>query len=202
MQKTVVCVTGALGFIASWLVKFLLHRGYIVKASVRDLNDPKKVAHLLALDGASERLQLFKANLLEEGSFDAAIDGCDGVFHIASPFHDPRNDPQAELIDPAVKGTLNVLKSCAKSPSVKRVILTSSFASVGFNGKPLTPDVMVDETWWTLPDFCKETKVFVSIGAETFPNSTFPWVDVKDVANAHILAFENPLASGRYCLVE
>nr|XP_027101299.1 cinnamoyl-CoA reductase 1-like [Coffea arabica] len=133
----------------------------------------------------------------------------------------------------------------------KRVILTSSFASVGFNGKPLTPDVVVDETWWTLPDFCKETKSWYILaktlaedeawkfvkendidmvainpamvigpllqptlntsgavilnlinGAETFPNSTFPWVDVKDVANAHILAFENPLASGRYCLVE
>ncbi|XP_071910184.1 phenylacetaldehyde reductase-like isoform X2 [Coffea arabica] len=146
---------------------------------VRD--DPKKVAHLLALDGASERLQLFKANLLEEGSFDAAIDGCDGVFHIASPFHDPRNDPQAELIDPAVKGTLNVLKSCAKSPSVKRVILTSSFASVGFNGKPLTPDVMVDETWWTLPDFCKETKSWYILAKTLVEDEAWKFVKENDI---------------------
>ena len=57
-------------------------------------DDPKKVEHLLALDGAKERLQLFKANLLEEGSFDAAIDGCDGVFHTASPFYHTVTDPQ------------------------------------------------------------------------------------------------------------
>ncbi|CDP21030.1 unnamed protein product [Coffea canephora] len=57
-------------------------------------NDPKKVEHLLALDGAKERLQLFKANPLEEGSFDAAIDGCDGVFHTASPFYHTVTDPQ------------------------------------------------------------------------------------------------------------
>ncbi|XP_027078350.1 phenylacetaldehyde reductase-like [Coffea arabica] len=249
-MKTV-CVTGASGYIASWLVKFLLQRGYTVKASVRDLNDPKKVEHLLALDGAKERLQLFKANLLEEGSFDAAIDGCDGVFHTASPFYHTVTDPQAELIDPALKGTLSVLGSCAKSPSVKRVVLTSSIAAVAFNGKPRTPDVVVDETWWSLPEFCKQMKLWYVLsktlaedaawkfvkekgldmvtinpamvigpllqptlntsaaailnlinGAETFPNSSMGWVDVKDVANAHILAFENPSASGRYCLVE
>lgn len=57
-------------------------------------DDPKKTQHLLKLDGAKERLQLVKANLLEEGSFDAAVDGCDGVFHTASPFFHATNDPQ------------------------------------------------------------------------------------------------------------
>ena len=66
---------------------------------------------------------------------------------------------QADLIEPAVKGTLNVLKSCAKFPCVKRVILTSSMASVAFNGKPLTPDVVVDETWFSDSAFCVSNKV-------------------------------------------
>lgn len=57
-------------------------------------DDPKKTEHLRALDGATERLHLFKANLLEEGSFDAAIDGCEGVFHTASPFYHAVTDPQ------------------------------------------------------------------------------------------------------------
>lgn len=61
-------------------------------------DDPKKTEHLRALDGATERLHLFKANLLEEGSFDAAIDGCEGVFHTASPFYLAVTDPQVHSI--------------------------------------------------------------------------------------------------------
>lgn len=66
---------------------------------------------------------------------------------------------QAELIDPAVKGTINVLRSCAKVPSVKRVVLTSSMAAVVFNRKMLIPGVLVDETWFSDPLFCEESKV-------------------------------------------
>ncbi|XP_024972626.1 cinnamoyl-CoA reductase 1-like [Cynara cardunculus var. scolymus] len=246
-----VCVTGASGYIASWLVKFLLQRGYTVKASVRDPNNPKKRDHLLKLDGAKERLHLFKAELLEDGSFDAAIDGCEGVFHTASPFYHAVTDPQAELIDPAVKGTLNVLGSCAKTSSVKRVVLTSSIAAVAYNGKPRTPEVVVDESWFSDPDFCKEAKMWYVVsktlaedaawkfakekgfdmvtinpamvigpllqpvlntsaeaianllkGSQTYANASFGWVNVKDVAYAHIQAFEIPSATGRYCLVE
>lgn len=62
------------------------------------LGDPKKTEHLRALDGASERLQLFKANLLEEGSFDAAVDGCECVFHTASPFYYSPVDPQVHTV--------------------------------------------------------------------------------------------------------
>ncbi|KAB1226398.1 Cinnamoyl-CoA reductase 1 [Morella rubra] len=214
-------------------------------------DDPKRTNHLVELDGAKERLHLFKANLLEEGSFDAAIQGCDGVFHTSSPFYNDVKDPQAELIDPAVKGTLNVLKSCAKSPSVKRVVLTSSIAAVAYNGRPRTPDVVVDETWFSDPEICKAVKQWYVVsktlaeeaawkfskeegldmvainpamvigpllqptlntsagvisnlanGAQVFPNLSFGWVNVKDVANAHIQAYEMPSASGRYCLVE
>ncbi|CAK9160511.1 unnamed protein product [Ilex paraguariensis] len=156
----VVCVTGASGYIASWLVKMLLDRGYTVKATVRNLSDPKRTAHLLGLDGAKERLHLFEANLLEEGSFDVAVDGCEGVFHTASPVILSATDPQAELIDPAVKGTLNVLTSCAKVSSIKRVVVTSSMASVRFNRKPLNPDVVIDETWFSDPVFCQESKLW------------------------------------------
>ncbi|KAH7679264.1 Cinnamyl-alcohol dehydrogenase protein [Dioscorea alata] len=251
MSGKVVCVTGASGFIASWLVKLLLDRGYTVKATVRDLGDPKKTEHLRALDGASERLKLFKANLMEEGSFDVAVDGCECVFHTASPCFVNSADPQAELIDPAVKGTLNVLGSCVKFPSIKRVVVTSSVAAVNFNGRPRTPDVIVDETWFSTAEFCERAKLWYPLskilaeecawkfskdngidiviinpsmvigpilqptlnssvaiilnlinGASTYPNSTYGIVNVKDVALAHVLAFEVPSANGRYCLAE
>ncbi|MED6172988.1 hypothetical protein PIB30_055171 [Stylosanthes scabra] len=247
----VVCVTGASGFIASWIVKLLLQRGYTVRATLRDPSNPKKVDHLLKLEGAKERLHIFKADLLEDGSFDSAIDGCDGVFHTASPVMlRVVNDPQAELLDPAVKGTLNVLQSCAKSPSVKRVILTSSISAVVFTDRPLNPDVVVDETWFSDPDICSKLERWYSlsktlaedaawkfankngidmvcispsmvagpllqpevnesvepilsiINGAPFQNKAFGWVNVKDVAIAHIHAYEIPTASGRYLIVE
>ncbi|KAK8546533.1 hypothetical protein V6N12_027312 [Hibiscus sabdariffa] len=226
----VVCVTGASGYIASWLVNFLLQRGYTVKATVRDPSDPKKSEHLLALDGAKERLHLFKAELLDEGAFDSVVDGCVGVFHTASPLYLNIKDPQAEMVDPALKGTLNVLRSCAKVPSIKRVVLTSSIGAVVFNGRPLGPDIVVDETWFSDPNYCEKSKkgtlesfvcqcffclsalptVNTSVdqilklinGPETYPNTTYRLIDVRDVANAHVLAFENSSAHGRYPLIE
>ncbi|KAL7174180.1 hypothetical protein ACSBR2_033438 [Camellia fascicularis] len=250
-QGKTVCVTGGSGFIASWLVKLLLQRGYTVRASVRDPSDPKKTEHLLALDGAKERLHLFKGNLLEEGSFDSMVNGCDGVFHTASPCFVTTSDPQKELIDPALNGTLNVLGSCTKSPTVKRVVLTSSMAAVECIGRPRTPNEITDETWFSDPEFCKENKLWYHLsktlaedaawkfakekcidmvvinpsivigpllqptlnassaailelinGSLTYPNGSYGWINVKDVANAHIQAYEIPSASGRYCLVE
>lgn len=70
---------------------------------------------------------------------------------------------QAEIIDPALKGTLNVLTSCAKVASVKRVVFTSSTAAVVYNGNPLTPDTVVDETWFSDPKFCEDSKVLLNI---------------------------------------
>jgi nucleoside-diphosphate-sugar epimerase len=157
MAETI-AVTGASGFIAAWMLRTLLEKGYNVKASVLDLNDPKEVDHLVALDGAKERLKLFKANLLDEGSFDELIEGADGVFHMASPFFFETKNPQVELLDPALKGTLNVLRSVAKTPSVKRVVLTSSEAATTFNYTQLRPDLVVDETWWSDVDYLTENK--------------------------------------------
>nr|GEZ20827.1 putative bifunctional polymyxin resistance protein, ArnA [Tanacetum cinerariifolium]GFA14339.1 putative bifunctional polymyxin resistance protein, ArnA [Tanacetum cinerariifolium] len=75
-EGKVVCVRGASGFIASWIVKLLLARGYSVHATVRSLGDQKKTEHLFALDGAKERLSLYEANLIEDGSFDSAVKRC------------------------------------------------------------------------------------------------------------------------------
>lgn len=126
-----VLVTGATGYVAGWLVKNLLDAGLTVHAAVRDPDNADKVAHLKELaDSAPGTLQLFKADLLDEGSYTEAMAGCSVVFHTASPFILSFDDAQKDLIDPARKGTLNVLDSVNKTDSVKRVVLTSSCAAI------------------------------------------------------------------------
>jgi uncharacterized protein YbjT (DUF2867 family) len=71
------CVTGGTGFIASHLIRALLAAGHTVRATVRDPSDEPKVGFLWELEGADERLQLLRADLLVEGSFDSAVSGVD-----------------------------------------------------------------------------------------------------------------------------
>jgi len=106
-----VAVTGASGYIAGPIINLLFERGYQVKASVRSLSDPTKTSHLKTLFPS---LQLFEADLLKEGSFDEAFKDCDFVIHTASPFQLQVSDPQKDLVDPALKGTLNVLNAVKK----------------------------------------------------------------------------------------
>nr|GMC96968.1 dihydroflavonol 4-reductase [Ipomoea batatas] len=89
-----VCVTGAAGFVGSWLVMKLLQRGYIVHATVRDPGNIKKVKHLLELPKAEGNLKVWKGVLEEEGSFDEAIAGCEGVFHVAAAVNFASKDPE------------------------------------------------------------------------------------------------------------
>uniref|UniRef100_A0A0E0M2U7 NAD-dependent epimerase/dehydratase domain-containing protein n=1 Tax=Oryza punctata TaxID=4537 RepID=A0A0E0M2U7_ORYPU len=151
-----VCVTGGGGYIGSWLVKLLLSRGYAVHATLRDPCDPKN-AHLKQLDGASERLNLFKADVLDSGELSAAVAGCEGVFHVASPVP---ADKILEVMGPAVKGTLNVLEVCS-SKKVQKVVVVSSTAAVHYNpnwppGKPK------DESCWSDRNICMEKKEWYS----------------------------------------
>ncbi|XP_068636929.1 tetraketide alpha-pyrone reductase 2-like [Aristolochia californica] len=149
------CVTGGTGFIAAYLVKRLLEKGYVVRTTVRDPENVEKVGFLWKMDGAKERLKIFKADLLVKGSFDDAVAGVDGVFHTASPVMVHYDDNiQATLIDPCIKGTSNVLTSCSKTSSVKRVVLTSSCSAIRYrdDATEISP---LNESHWSDPEYCK-----------------------------------------------
>ncbi|CAO2182474.1 unnamed protein product [Urochloa humidicola] len=108
----IVSVTGGSGLIGSWLVRLLLTRGYTVHATVKNLQDEGETKHLRALDGAGARLRLFQMDLLDPASIRLPVDGARGVFHLASPVILHRTqDPEKELVEPAVKGTLGVLRA-------------------------------------------------------------------------------------------
>ncbi|KAL8152030.1 hypothetical protein V2J09_021838 [Rumex salicifolius] len=151
--KGKVCVTGASGFVASWIVKRLLSSGYYVVGTVRDPGDDKKLAHMWKLEGAKEMLQLVKADLMVEGSFDKAIMDCDGVFHTASP---------AEILEPAINGTLNVLRSCKKNPRLKRVVLTSSSSTIRIRSD-IHPNIPLDESVWSSVELCETFQVWYAL---------------------------------------
>ncbi|CAM0901999.1 unnamed protein product [Alopecurus aequalis] len=148
-----VCVTGAGGFIASWLVKLLLEKGYTVHGTVRNPDDIAKNEHLRVLEGATERLTLFPADLLDKESLTAAFRGCEGVFHTACPVTD---DPE-KMIEPAVNGTRNVISAAADVGGIRRVVMTSSIGAV-YMGPGRSPDEEADETCWSDLEFCRNTK--------------------------------------------
>jgi dihydroflavonol-4-reductase len=228
-------VTGANGFIASHVVELLLAKGHRVRGTVRSARKEKSRAGL----------ELFEAELLAEGAFDRAAEGCDAVIHTASPYVLDAKDPQKDLVDPAVQGTRNVLSACEKAKSVKRVVVTSSMAAI--TDQPESDHVLTEADWneksslernpyyysktlaekagW---DFVEKEKprfdlvtinpflvigpslgssintsnqLFVDLLAGTYPgvmNLTWGFVDVRDVAEAHVRAVEKASAKGRY----
>ena len=130
-----VLVTGATGYIAGWVVKNLLDKGITVHAPIRNLSNKEKRAHLDELaENSSGQIKYFESDLLIENSYKEAMEGCELVIHTASPFVMDSKDPQKEVIDPALIGTQNVLKTVNEVESVKRVVLTSSVAAIYGNG--------------------------------------------------------------------
>ncbi|KAJ8761557.1 hypothetical protein K2173_004333 [Erythroxylum novogranatense] len=155
-EKKRVCVIGGTGFAASLLLKLLLEKGYAVNTTVRDPDNQKKISHLRDLQGLGE-LKIFRGDLTDEECFDAPIAGCDIVFHVATPVNFQSEDPENDMIKPAVQGVHNVLKACAKSQTVKKVILTSSAAAVSINTLSGNGLVM-DENNWTDVEFLSSAK--------------------------------------------
>ncbi|CAD6241779.1 unnamed protein product [Miscanthus lutarioriparius] len=229
-EKELVCVTGAGGYIGSWVVKELLQRGYRVRGTARDPADSKN-AHLLALEGAKERLTLCRADVLDRDSLHAAFAGCHGVFHVASPVS---NDP--ELVPVAVEGTRNVI-NVAADEGARRVVFTSSYGAVHMDPNR-SPDTVLDETCWSDYDFCKRTENLYccakmmaeitateeaaargcswpcrrSTSAPTTSRATSwapsapsptpsPPTSTSATSRAHVLAYERPSACGRYLCI-
>jgi nucleoside-diphosphate-sugar epimerase len=146
-----VLVTGGSGFIASHTILQLLAAGYKVRTTVRNLSREGEVLVMLRNGGAEpgEQLSFVAAELMTDAGWPAAVSGCEYVLHIASPFPSQVPKDENELIVPARDGALRVLRA-SRDAGVKRVVLTSSFAAIGYGhterAEPFT------EKDWTNPD--------------------------------------------------
>lgn len=147
-----VLVTGGTGFIAAHCILQLLDAGHQVRTTVRDLKREPDVRAMLkqgGYAGTADRVALFAADLTSDGGWPQAVAGCDDILHVASPFPPGAPRHEDELIIPAREGALRVLRA-ARDAGIKRVVLTSSFAAVGY-GHPqqTTPFTEAD---WTDPN--------------------------------------------------
>ncbi|EFJ13136.1 hypothetical protein SELMODRAFT_123171 [Selaginella moellendorffii] len=246
-----VAVTGAGGFIGSWIVRILLDRGYQVRAAVRDPHDELKLAHLKQLPGAPDRLTTVKLDLSSSSAIEASVQGCDGVFHVACAMAAKlTRDPHAEIVQPIVDGTVNLMRACS-SAGVTRVVLTSTIGTMYLD--PSRGDsAPIDEQCWSSLEFMEETGEWYCLGKtlaesaawqisrkseldlvvinpcvtlgpvlqpwqnassshilrlintkfERYLNRSQAYVDVRDVALAHVEAFERQGARGRYLCAE
>ncbi|CAF0980169.1 unnamed protein product [Rotaria sp. Silwood1] len=152
MPETIL-VTGANSFIGTWIVKYLLEKGYNVRGTVRSQAKEYQV-----LDGISKdyhsRISFVHISDITTDSFEEAVQGIHGIIHVASPFHFKITNPEKDLILPAINGTLGILKAAHKynqnkENKIKRVVITSSFASILDPNKGLRPGYSYTENDWS-----------------------------------------------------
>jgi dihydroflavonol-4-reductase len=149
-----VLVTGGTGFVGAHCLLQLLAAGHETRATVRDLKRESEVRAMLRQGGVAEvgeRLKVFRADLNADAGWAEAIAGCDYVLHVASPFPSTVPNDENELIAPARDGALRVLKA-ARNAGVKRVVLTSSFAAIGYGAPKDRTAVFTEKDWTDLND--------------------------------------------------
>ncbi|KAK7338035.1 hypothetical protein VNO77_18632 [Canavalia gladiata] len=144
------CVTGGAGYVGSSLVKKLLEKGYTVHSTLRNLQDESKTSIRRGFPQANERLVLFEADIYKPHDYEAAIQGCEIVFHVATPFEHQKDSQFKNTSEAAIAGVKSIAKYCINSGTVRRLIYTASVVAAS----PLKDDGtgfkdFIDETCWT-----------------------------------------------------
>lgn len=165
-----VMITGATGYVAGWIVKRLLDEGLTVHAPIRSPDNPEKTKYLDALAAnAPGTIKYYKADLLQQGSYDDAAAGCELIIHTASPFVTSVKDAKRDLLDPALIGTENVLQTASTTPSVKRVVLTSSCVALygdAVDTRAYPQQTMTEAHWNTTSSLDHQPYSFSKVMAE------------------------------------
>jgi dihydroflavonol-4-reductase len=150
-MSDLILVTGASGFVGKWCVIKLLEKGYRVRGTVRSDKKAALVRRTVAEvvgDDAASRLELVKADILADAGWPEAMAGVNAVMHVATIIRGDEPKDSSVVIRPAVEGTERVLRM-AHDAGIKRVILTSSIATVGYGHGQTTGRRVYDETYFT-----------------------------------------------------
>ncbi len=151
-SEQTVLVTGGSGFLGGWCLVELLQRGYRTRTTVRNLAREAEVrANVGSQLDAGDRLTVLAADLTDDQGWSEAVDGCDYVLHVASPFPPAQPKDPDDLIVPARDGTLSVLRA-SMAAGVKRVVVTSSVAAVRNAGDGAAAGRELTEADWSDPD--------------------------------------------------
>ncbi|GMT04091.1 hypothetical protein PENTCL1PPCAC_26265 [Pristionchus entomophagus] len=180
-----VLVTGASGFVALHCVRRLLEGPYRVRGTVRSKKNTQKIAPLLRLPHASEKLELVEADLLVPNNWTQVVSGCSYILHVASPW---LITATSEIVATAVEGTLTVLAAANECPEVKKVVLTSSCAAVNDGHK--NSSAVFDETFWT--DIESKRTEWYGVSKTLAERAAWDYWNGLDVSSRFSLTVLNP----------
>lgn len=185
--KTVL-VTGGSGFVGIHCILQLLQQGYVVKTTLRSMNRQDEVKNMLKVGGiiSFENLSFIETNLSKDDNWDEAVKDCEYVLHVATPISLEIPKHENEVILPAVEGTIRVLKA-AKKAGVKRVVLTSSFAAVGYSHND--PSTLITEECWTDPN---DVNLSAYLKSKTLAEKA-AWDFIANEGNGLELSVINPM---------
>ncbi|QYT06292.1 Epimerase domain-containing protein [Trichoderma simmonsii] len=182
MAAQIVLVTGASGFIAAHVVEAFLKKGYNVRGTVRS----EKTAEEVRKTHSKYAEQLSFAivpNISAANAFDEAVKGVDGIIHTASPFILNATDFEKELLQPAIRGTTSILEAVQKyNPSVSRIVVTSSFASVLDPMQGQRPGYVYKEADWNpiTVEQANSNPVMAYLASKTFAErAVFDYVETN-----------------------
>ncbi len=189
-KDATVLVTGGSGFIAAHCIIQLLQAGYHVRTTVRSLKRISSVNQMMTVAGIDpgDKLSFFLADLTNDKGWAQAVSGCQYVLHVASPFPPGVPKDENDLIVPARDGALRILKA-SRDAGVKRVVLTSSFAAIGY-GLKSTGEIF-NETNWTDP-YNPPVKISAYVKSKTLAERA-AWDFIKREGKGLELSVINPV---------